>query len=138
MKDLFRASLAGPAADLLWETRKVVLRTTIGVILTSTTIAAAGEVPNVMSTGLPVNWASFIERFGITVTLLLFFVWRDYKNTRELRAQNIDLSRRLQTVETETNRELKDILRQTVGALQASTSAALEVKAVVEHCRQRT
>jgi len=65
---------------------------------------------------------NLVERFGVPVALLIFFVWRDYKNSQRQDAEKKHLSEKIDKVEEFTRRELMELAEKSIHTVERNTN----------------
>lgn len=65
---------------------------------------------------------NLVERFGVPVALLIFFVWRDYKNSQRQDIEKKHLSQKIDKVEEFTRKELMRLAEKSIHTVERNTN----------------
>lgn len=84
----------------------------------NTALAALSSSAVVSAIGPEDGLIGFAEKFGITAALLLYFVYRDYKNQQRMDAREAELVTRIQTLEREHREKLEKALNRSADAVE--------------------
>jgi hypothetical protein len=74
----------------------------------------------------PANVIDLIERFGLIAGMLVFFIWRDYCNSKSREAERQELVARINLKEDQINQILKDTILQVTKAMNEFIQVAKE------------